>query len=73
MKQITGRFYFKKTNNDNLVGEFSNYNELKVFSESADKIRKTNDFTGNYNSSWQENRNSLFAPGCVYWRRYQRP
>jgi len=62
MKNIRGRFYFKKTRNGNLLGEFSNNAGDRSWTESCDLIDGDNcDFIGTYNSSWQENGKALFA------------
>jgi hypothetical protein len=63
MATIFGRFYFKRTTNKNLVGEFSNNKSGNAIStESADLIEGTNDnYFGKYNSTWQENGKPLFA------------
>jgi hypothetical protein len=63
---LIGRFYFKKTSNGNLIGEFSNNLSGNIIStESADFIKKVEgadgDYFGEYNSTWQENGNPLFA------------
>lgn len=63
MKQIKssdhliGRFYFKKSHNGNLIGEFSNNRFDIISSESADALSKNhpNDFIGVYNTTWQQN------------------
>ncbi len=53
---LIGRFYFKRTKNGNLIGEFSNLNSLKNSTESADAIEvEDNSFIGEYHSTWQEN------------------
>ena len=53
---VIGRFYFKKTQSGNLIGEYSNNNIDKIISESADLISQntSNDFIGIYNSTWIE-------------------
>lgn len=62
MSTIIGRFYFKRTSNGNLLGEFSN-NEAGVSTESADRIGETdiNSFIGEYRASWQEKGKSIYA------------
>lgn len=63
-KKLIGRFYLKLTINGNLMGEFSNNIENKVFTESADfvdKEKSEDQFSGNYNSTWQENNEPIFA------------
>lgn len=56
MEKIRGRFYFKKTSNNNLIGEFSNNVGNGVYTESADLIFQShnNGFIGKYNSTWHE-------------------
>lgn len=61
MKKVSGRFYFKRTITDNLLGEFSNYFESNIFTECADKINQGGAFIGKYYSTWQENGNPVFA------------
>jgi hypothetical protein len=63
---LIGRFYFKKTRNGNLIGEFSNNLSGNIIStESADFIEKVEgadgDYFGKYHSTWQENGKSYFA------------
>jgi len=59
---IIGQFYLKKTSNGNLVGEWSNNDQNKVFSESCDLITAGNDsYVGEYNSTWQEKGEAIFA------------
>jgi hypothetical protein len=53
-KKIRGRFYFKKTTNKNLVGEWSNNGENRVFTESSDLDEPVDGYSGTYNSTWQE-------------------
>jgi hypothetical protein len=52
---LIGRFYFKKTENGNLLGEFSHNISLMNYSESADNDDYNEDFIGNYYTTWQEN------------------
>ena len=58
-EKLIGRFYFKCTNNGNLIGEFSNNISSGIYSESADlnvTDKKGEDpFIGNYISTWREN------------------
>jgi hypothetical protein len=62
MAKIKGRFYFKRTSNGNLVGEFSNDAGTKTFTESSDLVGPdSGSFVGQYHSTWQENRQSFFA------------
>ncbi|MEI8204950.1 MAG: hypothetical protein WCH34_18155 [Bacteroidota bacterium] len=66
MSNLKGRFYFKRTSNGNLLGEFSN-NQSGICTESADRVsveeaENTITFIGDYYASWQENKKvSLFA------------
>jgi len=62
-QQLLGRFFFKKTDNGNLIGEFSNNLDAIIHTESADLIKgceeKDNEcvychYHGTYNSTWQE-------------------
>lgn len=57
---IIGRFAFKKTKNNNLIGEFSNIKTDIISTESADIVKNINpneniDFCGIYETTWQEN------------------
>jgi len=61
MPKIYGRFYYKQTQNLNLLGEFSNYTTFRNHTESAD-INHTNDsemkispqpFIGEYTATYQ--------------------
>ena len=60
-----GRFYFKKTTNGNLLGEFSNHAERDVFTESSDLIAPApgakSDYEGKYASHWREGEEAFFA------------
>lgn len=62
---VSGRFYFKQTSNGNLLGEWSNNHETRVFTESADLIsdydEKAGKFVGSYNATWQEGGQAHFA------------
>lgn len=50
---IIGAFYFRLTENENLIGEFFNDNSDTPSTESADKLPGTGSgFVGTYNSSW---------------------
>ncbi len=59
--KIIGRFYFKKTQNNNLIGEFSNNLHNRNYTESADSICATENFIGEYYSTWQDNGKATFA------------
>jgi hypothetical protein len=58
---IRGRFYFKRTSNRNLLGEFSNHQSALIYTESADATVQSDDFVGSYRSTWQEAGTPLFA------------
>jgi|HubBroStandDraft_2_1064218.scaffolds.fasta_scaffold443338_1 hypothetical protein len=54
---IIGRFFFKLTDNKNLIGEFSNNLSKRNCTESADRIlEKGNDgtFVGEYFTTWHD-------------------
>lgn len=60
--RIAGRFYFKRTSNGNLIGEWSNNDADRTFSESCDLAEPNdNSFIGTYNSSWREGGEALAA------------
>jgi hypothetical protein len=82
MPTIIGRFFFKKTSNGNLIGEFSNRQSAGIYTESSDLIGNDSGYIGKYYSTWQEEGESLFAnleilqkPQCnnkiftLEWRR----
>lgn len=52
--KLIGNFYFKRTVNGNLIGEFSNDTTPDILSESCDLIGNSSDFVGTYNSSWRQ-------------------
>ena len=58
MSQIIGRFYFKKTINGNLQGEYSNNYSDKSYTESATRVgldaNESEKYEGMYNTSWIE-------------------
>ena len=60
---LIGRFYFKKTQNGNLIGEFSNNKIDFILTESADiqNGKISTDFIGIYNTTWQQNGQNFFA------------
>lgn len=63
-KGIYGRFYFKKTNNGNLIGEYSNYGMNENLTESADLIKPENSrdhFEGEYVTTWREDDLAILA------------
>jgi hypothetical protein len=53
---LIGRFYFKKTDHGNLIGEYSNRhgNESRVFAEAASRMTTGTGWIGKYLSSWHE-------------------
>lgn len=62
MPKLAGRFFFKQTNNGNLLGEFSNNQGPDVSTESCDIIGcHTHPFLGDYHSTWQENGTAVFS------------
>lgn len=57
MSKLTGRFFFKLTDSKNLIGEFSNKDCKRNYTESADlRSGKPDDgiFIGTYYSTWHE-------------------
>lgn len=53
--KLIGRFYFKKTLNGNLIGEYSNNSSFENKTEGADILDNRNDkdsFSGKYKSTW---------------------
>jgi hypothetical protein len=77
MKQINiyhcliGRFYFKKTHNGNLIGEFSNNRINIISSESADVHGEndSDDFIGIYNTTWQQDGQPFFAKLTISYKQ----
>jgi|ERR1035437_3763934 hypothetical protein len=60
--KVIGRFYFKKSSNGNLIGEFSNNKSSKISTESSNLAKGCSaNYAGEYHSTWQENRRCLFA------------
>jgi len=64
--ELRGRFYFKRTTNGNLIGEFSNDKGDGVATESSDLQHVEKDSDGKdkiftYNSTWQEKGKAYFA------------
>ena len=59
---LIGRFYFKQTENGNLIGEFSNNFTDENITECANiksTYDKKNKFIGNYQTTWIENNAKL--------------
>ena len=54
--RLIGRFYFKKTANGNLVGEYSNRHAASVrsYAEAASRISSGSDWIGDYVTTWCE-------------------
>jgi hypothetical protein len=65
MAKLIGHFYFKITDNGNLIGEFSNNQTDSIYTESADSIntikKDKNNYIGEYCSTWREGEHSHFA------------
>jgi hypothetical protein len=65
--EIIGRFYFRRTSNGNLIGEFSNNKSgvgglPQTSTESCDlRGSDTGDYLGEYYSTWQEQGKPQFA------------
>lgn len=57
---ILGRFYFKQTQNGNLLGEFSNQRSDFNHSESADFLNARNERYNTSKTSFQPNPNSAY-------------
>jgi len=51
---VYGRFYFKKTTNGNLIGEYSNHGMDYNQTESADLIESKGHFVGKYITTWSD-------------------
>jgi hypothetical protein len=61
---IIGRFCFRQTFSNNLIGEFSNQKSEANFTESANFISQLGDnnvFEGEYFTSWLENQIPIFS------------
>ncbi len=67
--QLIGSFYFRRTPNGNLIGEFTNFRTPIIITESAnlaqnedvenDDVLIGHEFLGKYNCSWRQN-NDVF-------------
>ena len=68
---LVGRFYFKKSHNGNLTGEFSNNRINFVSSESADvqDNEANTDFVGTYNTTWQQEGQPFFCKLIISYRQ----
>ena len=51
---MIGRFYFRRTINGNLVGEFSNNHSTAIQTESAERNGRGTNFIGTYQSTWND-------------------
>lgn len=56
MTRLIGRFYFKKTANGNLIGEYSNRAPAssRSYAEAATRIEGGNEWVGDYMTTWCE-------------------
>ena len=61
MSNVKGSFYFKLTDNGNLVGEFTNNHTDLIATESGNRLTIENTFDGEYLTSWRENNRTLSA------------
>ncbi len=61
--QLIGSFYFRRTPNGNLIGEFTNFRTPIIMTESADLVQNQDiendvligyEFLGEYNCSWRQ-------------------
>jgi len=58
---LIGRFYFKKTENGNLIGEYSHNTSKSITTECAIPLGATDGFLGCYNSIWLNKESSTFS------------
>jgi hypothetical protein len=56
MTRLIGRFYFKKTANGNLIGEYSNRDpaSARSYAEAATRIACGSEWVGDYTTTWCE-------------------
>jgi hypothetical protein len=61
MKTLLGRFYFKLTDSKNLIGEYSNNQCNKTYTEGAIRIQpyEKDRFVGTYRSTWCEDNGNV--------------
>lgn len=54
--KLIGRFYFKKTANGNLIGEYSNRdpNSKRIYAEAATRTGGGSEWIGEYKTTWCE-------------------
>ncbi len=72
MKKILGEFYFKRTVNGNLLGEFTNNKSEIIISESANIISSSTNFIGVYNSTWEHDKEAFFATLTIEYKNKQK-
>lgn len=65
---FAGRFYFKRTVNGNLLGEFSNNKAKSNCTESADLIEHCDGFRGTYLSTWHEDGEACLADLTIKYK-----
>ena len=58
---IIGQYYLKKTDNGNIVGEFSNNLSDGVYSMSGDLLEGGEQFIGTYRVTWREKNEAIFT------------
>lgn len=70
MTNIVGSFYLKKTSSGNLIGEFTNCLNPKIFTESADLVNKSEEmsFLGDYTSTWIEEEIAILVSLKIEWK-----
>ena len=51
---VMGRFYFRKTTEGNLIGEYSHRDCIRSFAEAASRTEKGSDWLGDYKTCWVE-------------------
>ncbi len=61
MSKLIGRFYFKRTENGNLIGEYSHNTSKFIASECSEPIGITNGFLGTYNSTWIHGKSAIIS------------
>jgi hypothetical protein len=72
MSKILGQFYFKRSTNGNLLGEFTNNESEKITAESANLIGSSTNFTGTYKSTWQHEKEACFATLTIEFMNEQK-
>ena len=68
MPSVTGRFYFTRTSNGNLLGEYSNNQTKRCWTEGANRNPEatadgSDPFVGEYDTTWYEedSKESVYA------------